>query len=722
MVKERNQMNPAEKERRDEAKAFQKKTKRVQAAEREVRDMLNDVSKIDTEIAVMEEKSVAMRMDKGIKDRIVELQRMRAIAVKKQMIKDAAGKPTINHTPRNDISGSGSGSSVIGPPPPPIIMAAAVITMGQRPEDSVYYHPQFNPTGAPPAGRPPMYRTVQPPPSSHLYQRPYAGTGVGAGGGRGGFAPPPPPPPPPPTVTSMAPKIPREKSYCFDFQKNACQRGDKCPYEHAVQPGRSSNNNNNNNNNNYRQPPNGSRGGRFGGRGDRGVERGGRGQSKGGSRANDIDPLDASSAMYNADLDRRSTKEQQHNMRVEQEQARIAALQAEQKRLLYQQQEKETQQQKLINSSNNDQEADEGEDEEDEDDEDAEDDDSDGKGEGKWSQFATEGYEDQEEEEGEEEDAGEGGDDNWSQWATGPDQYEQVEGDDGDEVVVEDASDEESESELASKPTDVVQELVLVAPVIEAPAFDIAALMARRRQVVDGNGTAAGPAAGPMAPIPALVQEIIESKEEADVKSKSESEHEHQEDQEEDGVSDKVSESKTTMTITAQPAVSVGLMALGQYSDSDSEEASDGNGDNHDNAGVKILQNYPTPTETVLEVATVDANIMAIDNEKRDRDENPEKLIQEHDSATDVGDTDHNGDDDEIDNEKKRQKPTKAGLNKKTLGFRPSVLGSGSQKRKRTQEDNTSKKKSKVSDNKETGESVSASDLSDFFGEIANLQ
>ncbi len=38
--------------------------------------------------------------------------------------------------------------------------AAAGDAEGRRPEDSVYFHPQLNPYGAPPPGRPQKWKTV----------------------------------------------------------------------------------------------------------------------------------------------------------------------------------------------------------------------------------------------------------------------------------------------------------------------------------------------------------------------------------------------------------------------------------------------------------------------------------------------------------------------------------------------------------------------------------
>ncbi|CAM6113557.1 unnamed protein product [Calypogeia fissa] len=63
-----------------------------------------------------------------------------------------------------------------------------------KPEDSVYYHPSLNPSGAPPPGKPPMYKSAIGPriPLSD------AGAASGSGEQETGPMPLPPPPPPPP--------------------------------------------------------------------------------------------------------------------------------------------------------------------------------------------------------------------------------------------------------------------------------------------------------------------------------------------------------------------------------------------------------------------------------------------------------------------------------------------------------------------------------------------
>ncbi|KAI7738976.1 hypothetical protein M8C21_010443 [Ambrosia artemisiifolia] len=65
-----------------------------------------------------------------------------------------------------------------------------------QPEDSVYYHPQWNPTGAPPPGKPPMYKSSVGP-IIPLVEGSSSGAGAIAESDDVGSSVPPPPPPPP---------------------------------------------------------------------------------------------------------------------------------------------------------------------------------------------------------------------------------------------------------------------------------------------------------------------------------------------------------------------------------------------------------------------------------------------------------------------------------------------------------------------------------------------
>ena len=155
MVKGERVVNPAERQRAKEAKAFKDKTKKKEAELKRVRDMLNDPALIDVEIEKVQKESQENRLDKGLKDKLSELSRMKEVALQKQQIKIATGKRAPTRSVDSSSSGSGSSAGVRAIPPPPAQAAYAAVPMvSMRPQDSIYYHPQFNPTGAPPLVNP----------------------------------------------------------------------------------------------------------------------------------------------------------------------------------------------------------------------------------------------------------------------------------------------------------------------------------------------------------------------------------------------------------------------------------------------------------------------------------------------------------------------------------------------------------------------------------------
>ncbi|KAJ0536433.1 putative WW domain binding protein [Helianthus annuus] len=75
-----------------------------------------------------------------------------------------------------------------------------------QPEDSVYYHPQWNPTGAPPPGKPPMYKSSLGP-IIPLVEGSSSGAGATESDDVDSSVPPPPPPPPLPQTGSESESI-----------------------------------------------------------------------------------------------------------------------------------------------------------------------------------------------------------------------------------------------------------------------------------------------------------------------------------------------------------------------------------------------------------------------------------------------------------------------------------------------------------------------------------
>ena len=135
-------VHPADAYRKEQKKKDAKRNAKTKANIKEVSSLLNNPLKIQDEINKVQKESDENRLDKGLKDRLKELMRMKEVADKKQLVKEAlAGGP--KRTNPTNIAAS----------------SAVPAVPSRRPEDSVHYHPQFNPTGAPPPGQPMMYKT-----------------------------------------------------------------------------------------------------------------------------------------------------------------------------------------------------------------------------------------------------------------------------------------------------------------------------------------------------------------------------------------------------------------------------------------------------------------------------------------------------------------------------------------------------------------------------------
>jgi len=154
--------NPVDAYRKEERQRELKKQKKVKEARQEATILLNNPDKIEEIIQKLQAQSEENRLDKTIKDKIREYQAMKSIAMKKQALNPAfsvqgegQGLSTATTTSTNSSSGS-----------------------DRRPEDSIFYHPTYNPTGVPPAGKEPAYRPRPPeipPPGQvlmgHQYQQ-----------------------------------------------------------------------------------------------------------------------------------------------------------------------------------------------------------------------------------------------------------------------------------------------------------------------------------------------------------------------------------------------------------------------------------------------------------------------------------------------------------------------------------------------------------------------
>ena len=92
MGKDKKEKNPADAFRKEQRKKELAKLKKEREVVRDVRDMLNDPRKIDAEIAKAQKISDENKLDKTLKDRIKELQRMKDVANTRQLVLAAQGK------------------------------------------------------------------------------------------------------------------------------------------------------------------------------------------------------------------------------------------------------------------------------------------------------------------------------------------------------------------------------------------------------------------------------------------------------------------------------------------------------------------------------------------------------------------------------------------------------------------------------------------------------
>lgn len=95
MGKDKKEKNPADAFRKEQRKKELLKLKKDREVVREVRDLLNDPKKIDEEIAKAQKISDENKLDKSLKDRIKELQRMKDVANTRQLVLAAQGKKSM---------------------------------------------------------------------------------------------------------------------------------------------------------------------------------------------------------------------------------------------------------------------------------------------------------------------------------------------------------------------------------------------------------------------------------------------------------------------------------------------------------------------------------------------------------------------------------------------------------------------------------------------------
>ncbi|KAJ1288140.1 hypothetical protein BS78_02G067200 [Paspalum vaginatum] len=193
-------MNPTDAFRKEQRKKELKRNKKERKKVREVGILKKDPEAIREQIEKLEKMKADGALDKARKHKKRQLEDTYNLIVKKrkeyeQKMKEKGEQPVM-----------------FGHLGPPKRRPAADEDdrANPKPEDSVYYHPTLNPSGAPPPGKPPMYKSSIGPriplPSSSS-AGPSSSTPESEAG-PSTLPPPPPPPPLPATSESVDPSAP----------------------------------------------------------------------------------------------------------------------------------------------------------------------------------------------------------------------------------------------------------------------------------------------------------------------------------------------------------------------------------------------------------------------------------------------------------------------------------------------------------------------------------
>ncbi|XP_078442386.1 proline-rich family protein isoform X1 [Wolffia australiana] len=182
-------MNPTDAYRKELRKKELKRNKKERKKVREVGILKKDPEAIRDQIQKLEMMKADGALDKARKHKKRQLEDTLNMVVKKrkeyeEKMREKGETPVM--------------FSHLGPPRKPGIGDDKASHL--RPEDSVYYHPMLNPTGAPPPGKPPMYKSSLEIPSSSS-----AAAGSTSNSETEEMPPPPPPLPPPPLPDSDLP-------------------------------------------------------------------------------------------------------------------------------------------------------------------------------------------------------------------------------------------------------------------------------------------------------------------------------------------------------------------------------------------------------------------------------------------------------------------------------------------------------------------------------------
>ncbi|XP_068636838.1 protein EARLY FLOWERING 5-like [Aristolochia californica] len=188
-------MNPTDAYRKEIRKKELKRNKKERKKVREVGILKKDPETLREQIGKLETMKADGALDKARKHKKRQLEDTLNLVLKKR--KEYEKK--MHEKGETPVM-----FSHLGPPRRRTTAEEEERVKHPRPEDSVYYHPTLNPTGAPPPGKPPMYK-------SSIGPRIPLSTSSGAGAsssmseldGMDSAIPPPPPPPPLPLTNSV---------------------------------------------------------------------------------------------------------------------------------------------------------------------------------------------------------------------------------------------------------------------------------------------------------------------------------------------------------------------------------------------------------------------------------------------------------------------------------------------------------------------------------------
>ncbi|KAK3006803.1 hypothetical protein RJ639_015764 [Escallonia herrerae] len=183
-------MNPTDAYRKELRKKELKRNKKERKKVREVGILKKDPETLKEQIDKLEAMKADGALDKARKHKKRQLEDTLHLVIKKRKeyedkMREKGEAPVM--------------FSHLGPPRRRTTAEEEERVKHPKPEDSVYYHPTLNPTGAPPPGKPPMFKSSIGPriPLSEASSSGAASSSLSESEDLGLAVPPPPPPPPP---------------------------------------------------------------------------------------------------------------------------------------------------------------------------------------------------------------------------------------------------------------------------------------------------------------------------------------------------------------------------------------------------------------------------------------------------------------------------------------------------------------------------------------------